>query len=156
MLESRDNLKTKRDLKIITKHYNELIKITKQHYFIGITNEWIIDNYYLLVEKENEIKHFYKNKKENRYLYKNINLVNILTHILEFRNYKIDQINLIENINDYCKKNNIHLKYQEIKIIPVTLSIILINKLSEICQKESNESKGLFKKRKNQIRKLFL
>lgn len=60
MLESRDNLKTKRDLKIITKHYNELIKITKQHYFIGITNEWIIDNYYLLVEKENEIKHFYK------------------------------------------------------------------------------------------------
>ena len=134
-------MKTKRDLKIITKHYNELIKITKQHYFIGITNEWIIDNYYLLVEKENEIKHFYKNKKENRYLYKNINLVNILTHILEFRNYKIDQLSLIENINDYCKKNNIHLKYQEIKIIPVTLSIILINKLSEICQNESNELK---------------
>ena len=60
-------MKTKNDLKIITKHYNNLIKLTKQHYFIGITNEWIIDNYYLIVEKANRIKQFYKNKKESQY-----------------------------------------------------------------------------------------
>ena len=71
------------NFKIITKYYNELVKITKQHYFIGITNEWIVDNYYLIAEKENNIKQFYKNKKENQYLYKNINLINILEHILE-------------------------------------------------------------------------
>ena len=129
-------MKTKNDLKIITKHYNNLIKLTKQHYFIGITNEWIIDNYYLIVEKANRIKQFYKNKKESQYLDKNVNLINILEHILEFRNYRIDEISLINNIKDYCKKNNIHLNYQEIKIIPNALAIVLINRLSEICQKE--------------------
>ncbi len=129
-------MKTKNDLKIITKHYNNLIKLTKQHYFIGITNEWIIDNYYLIVEKANRIKQFYKNKKESQYLDKNVNLINILEHILEFRNYRIDEISLINNIKDYCKENNIHLNYQEIKIIPNALAIVLINRLSEICQKE--------------------
>ena len=129
------------NFKIITKYYNELVKITKQHYFIGITNEWIVDNYYLIAEKENNIKQFYKNKKENQYLYKNINLINILEHILEFRNYKIEQETLIENIKDYCKNNKIHLNYQEIKIIPITLAIILIDKLSEVCLKEKNELK---------------
>ena len=127
----------KYNFKKITKHYKNLIRITKQHYFIGITNEWIVDNYYLIVEKENEIKLFYKKK----HLFKNINLLNILEHISEFRNYKIDQVNLIENIKDYCKKNNIQLTYQEIKIIPITLSIILINKIKQICEKEAKKIK---------------
>ena len=134
-------MKIKTNLKIINKHYNNLVKLTKQHYFIGIVNEWIVDNYYLIVEKNNIIKQFNKNKLERQYLYKNVNLINILTHILEFKNYRIDEVNLISNIKNYCKENNIHLNYEEIKIIPIALSIVLLNKLSEICQKENIELK---------------
>ena len=57
-------MKIKNRLKIINRHYNNLIKISKQHYFIGIINEWIIDNYYLIVEKSDAIKQFNKKKKE--------------------------------------------------------------------------------------------
>ena len=39
------------DFKYITKFYNKLVNLTKNHLFIGITNEWIVDNYYILVEK---------------------------------------------------------------------------------------------------------
>ena len=130
-------MKTNKNFNIITKHYNNLIKLTKQHYFIGIVNEWIVDNYYLIVEKNNLIKHFNKNKKESKYLYKNVDMINLLNHILEFRNYRIDESDLIINIKDYCDKNDIHLYYEEIKIIPIALNIILINKLSELCQKEN-------------------
>ena len=121
-------MKTNKNFNIITKHYNNLIKLTKQHYFIGIVNEWIVDNYYLIVEKNNLIKHFNKNKKESKYLYKNVDMINLLNHILEFRNYRIDESDLIINIKDYCDKNDIHLYYEEIKIIPIALNIILINK----------------------------
>ena len=64
-------------------------------------------------------------------------MINLLNHILEFRNYRIDESDLIINIKDYCDKNDIHLYYEEIKIIPIALNIILINKLSELCQKEN-------------------
>lgn len=39
------------DFKYITKFYNKLVNLTKNHLFTGITNEWIVDNYYILVEK---------------------------------------------------------------------------------------------------------
>ena len=39
----------------ITDYYNFLIAKTKNLEYIGITNEWLIDNYYLLVEHKNNI-----------------------------------------------------------------------------------------------------
>ena len=32
----------------INKYYNYLIKQTRKSFYVGITNEWIIDNFYLL------------------------------------------------------------------------------------------------------------
>ena len=32
---------------IIHKHYEYLVNLTKNHIFVGSTNEWIIDNFYL-------------------------------------------------------------------------------------------------------------
>ncbi len=97
------------DFKYITKFYNKLVNLTKQHLFIGITNEWIVDNFYLLVEKNDLIKNFKKNKKQKKYL--TDKLILMLVTILENRNYKIDENILIDDINNYCKENNIKLIY---------------------------------------------
>ena len=97
------------DFKYITKFYNKLVNLTKQHLFIGITNEWIVDNFYLLVEKNDLIKNFKKNKKKKKYL--TDKLILMLVTILENRNYKIDENILIDDINNYCKENNIKLIY---------------------------------------------
>ena len=129
-------IKIKQDFKNITKYYNELVKITKKHYFIGISNEWIVDNYYLIVEKKEHINQFLKDSKHNKYLIKNNDIMSLLKNVLEKNNYKIDEEKLIIEVKNYCKDNNIHLIYQEIEIIPIALSILLIQKVNEICLKE--------------------
>ena len=125
------------DFKYITKFYNKLVGLTKQHLFIGITNEWIVDNYYMLVEKNDLIKNFKKNKKQRKYLTNR--LILMLVTILENRNYKIDENILINDIKKYCDENNIKLIYQELEIIPVVLNIILMKKIKEICVVENNK-----------------
>ena len=55
------NKKLKSNFEYITEYYNFLVEKTKKHEYVDITNEWLIDNYYLLVEHKNNIEH---NKKE--------------------------------------------------------------------------------------------
>ena len=38
------------DFEVVNKYYNYLVEQTKKKEFVGITNEWLIDNFYLLVE----------------------------------------------------------------------------------------------------------
>ena len=45
-----------KNCKIITEHYEYLVNLTKNHIFVGATNEWIIDNFYLIVETKNNSK----------------------------------------------------------------------------------------------------
>ena len=39
----------------ITKYYYFLVNKTKNHEYVEITNEWLIDNYYILAEHKNNI-----------------------------------------------------------------------------------------------------
>ena len=59
----------------ITDYYNFLVDKTKNHEYVEITNEWLIDNYYLLVEHKNEIINSKKLIKKNKKLIKLLNLV---------------------------------------------------------------------------------
>ena len=52
--------KFKENCKYIDKYYNNLVLLTKNHTYVGSTNEWIIDNYYLVVENKNSLKNFLK------------------------------------------------------------------------------------------------
>ena len=58
------------DFNDITEYYNFLVKKTKDHEYVEITNEWLIDNYYLLVEHKNNILN---NKSE---IQKNTKIIN--------------------------------------------------------------------------------
>ena len=47
--------KFKNNFEDITEYYNYLVTKTKNHEQVDITNEWLIDNYYLLAEHKNNI-----------------------------------------------------------------------------------------------------
>ena len=49
----------------ITEYYNFLVNKTKNHEYVEITNEWLIDNYYLLVEHKNNILASKKDLEKN-------------------------------------------------------------------------------------------
>ena len=94
----------------ITKYYNLLIDKTKNHEYVGITNEWLIDNYYLLVEQRNSI---ILNKKEIK---KNSSIINknyeLLKSIVSKRNYNIDFKYFVDELKKYQKNTHDFFSYK--------------------------------------------
>ena len=123
-----------RNFEDITEYYNFLVDKTKNHEYVEITNEWLIDNYYLLVEHKNAIltskKQIKKNKKiinENYYFLKNI---------IVKKNYNISFKYLVEELREYQKDNKKAFSYNELSTILSTLVFIYTEKLQELCKDE--------------------
>ncbi|MBR3049445.1 MAG: hypothetical protein IKG58_02680 [Bacilli bacterium] len=118
----------------ITKYYNFLINKTKKHEYVGIANEWLIDNYYLLVEHKNELvnmKNKFKrsNKKINEHYYH-------LRSIVHKKYYNVDFKYLVEELRKYQKDTNEVYTYKELKLIIPLLIIIYTEKLNKLCNEE--------------------
>ena len=80
----------------ITEYYNFLVKKTKEHEYVDITNEWLIDNYYILAEHKNNIMNSKKKiKKDAKIIIKNYQ---IIKNIVSKKNYNISFKYLIEEL----------------------------------------------------------
>ena len=68
----------------ITEYYNFLVSKTKKHEYVDITNEWLIDNYYLLVEHKNNIENNKKEiKKDLKAIEKNYFFIVKIFHVIQ-------------------------------------------------------------------------
>ena len=65
----------------LSDYYNLLVDKTKALEYVGITNEWLIDNYYLIVEHKNTI--FEEKKQLSKKLKKSSRIYPILKKIVE-------------------------------------------------------------------------
>ena len=118
----------------ITDYYNFLVGKTKNHEYVEITNEWLIDNYYLLVEHKNGIlnsKGLIKtNKKtinDNYYFLKNI---------VSKKNYNISFKYLVNELKEYQTTTKKEFTYDELSTIFPSLVFIYTEKLEELCKIE--------------------
>ena len=87
----------------ITEYYNFLVRKTKEHEYVDITNEWLIDNYYILAEHKNTITNSLKENKNNL-KYVNSNYI-ILKNIASKKNYNINFKYLVEELKNYIIVN---------------------------------------------------
>ena len=88
----------------VNDYYNYLVDKTKQKEYVGITNEWLIDNFYLLVEHKNNLKYDIHNIKKHK---KEISkMYDILKDIANKYNYNISFKILCEELNNYQKNNS--------------------------------------------------
>ena len=71
----------------IENYYNFLVQKTKKHEFVGVINEWLIDNFYLLVEHKNSIIQEKKNIRKHNKLYNK--LYPSISEIVVSKNYNI-------------------------------------------------------------------
>ena len=131
----------KQEFKKIKNHYKKLIKMINNNFYVGIINEWIVDNYYLLEEQKGEIFRFVKNKNKYKYTYRFIDMFEMFENILEKYNYKIDEKIIIEEVLNYQKNTGYNLKYKEIAIIPLVIKILLLKKIAHICEREDAKLK---------------
>ena len=138
---------------IIHKHYEYLVNLTKNHIFVGSTNEWIIDNFYLIVETRNNLKKSYKGCQKFKYAKaNNVDMYEIIENIFQENNYDINYKVLVTSLNDYQEKNNCYFTYQNIELIPSIIGMVIIDKLSKVCvirrkkQEEKQKVRDLMKK----------
>ena len=122
------------DFNDITEYYNFLVKKTKDHEYVEITNEWLIDNYYLLVEHKNNILN---NKSE---IQKNAKIINdnyfILKNIITKRNYNINFKYLVEELKELETTSNKIFTYRELSYIFTTIIFIYTDRLNNLCREE--------------------
>lgn len=131
----------------INKYYNYLIKQTRKNFYVGITNEWIIDNFYLLAELKTDIVRdrveICKSIKDTKNLYYTLRQVAISN------NYNIPFKVLVAELKKYQKDNKINLSYSKISAIKYLLEFIYIEKLYLLALDE--EEKLLVKEKISKI-----
>ena len=117
-----------------TNYYEFLVERTKDLEYVGITNEWLLDNYYLLVEHKNRI--IREKKIINSKLSKGSNIESALKKIVIRNQYNLDLKKIASQLNLYQKEYKYHFCYAEIDLIPTLLLFIYTAKLREVCRNE--------------------
>ena len=144
----------------ITEYYNFLVAKTKNHEYVDITNEWLIDNYYILAEHKNSISNNLK------YIKKSIKDINnnypILKNIVTKKNYNIDFKFLVDELKDYQKQTKKNFTYRELQAIVPTLIFIYTERLNNLCREEyaklvdKEDVDNIIKKQENLSLKSFI
>ena len=101
----------------INEYYNFLVERTKRMEYVGITNEWLIDNFYLLVEHKMGICENKKEIHKHRKLYDNLYFS--LKDIVSKYNYNISFKLLVSELKKYQKetKKNCYITKKTILIV---------------------------------------
>ena len=122
------------DFEDINEYYTFLVNRTKKLEYVGITNEWLIDNFYLLVEHKTNIVH---NKKYiNKDLSKFDRIFYCLKDIVLRNNYNISFKQLATYLKEYQKENKIYFSYRELGCIKVILLFLYAQRLNDLCREE--------------------
>ncbi len=149
-----------KNMKYITRYYRRLTYYTRQNLAVGSINEWIVDNYYLLSEQEQTIKHELSSikilqikPKRRQYL------DNLVNGYLEGENYKLDTNLLFVFLNKYQKEDEDYFTYDEIDYINSAIKCNIISKLKNLTERigskffEKERLDACFKKLLRQIEK---
>ncbi len=126
----------KKNHKNIKKYYTQLIELTKNHHYVGVTNEWIVDNYYMLIEEEKKINRFFSSKRKYNDAFKRADLYKLIEKMLKQYNYKLDLKALNNILNTYQENYNLYFSYRTISVIPSVMYLIIIDELNRLCNRE--------------------
>ncbi len=118
----------------ITDYYNFLVNKTKNHEYVEIANEWLIDNYYLLVEHKNNILNSKKELSKNYKLIVNNYL--FFKNMVTNKNYNISFKYLVDELKKYQKETNKIFTYKELSLVFTTLVLIYIERLNNLVNEE--------------------
>ncbi len=122
------------DFEDINEYYMFLVEKTKEKKYVGITNEWLIDNFYLLVEHKTNIV---RDKKSiNKKAKKNERMYYCLKEIVSRNNYNISFKTLVSELREYQKQTKISFTYPELSGVRNILLFLYTRRLAELCYEE--------------------
>ena len=121
-------------VKEITHYYLLLVEETKSQRLVGSTNEWVLDNFYMISEQEKVLKVDLRSKEFRKLEGKRMErLKDMLQGYLQSCHYQIDKGLLFHYMTQYQTKNNDYLTYPEVCALLPLVKTMLIKELADLC-----------------------
>ena len=127
----------KESVKTITHYYMLLVEETKSQRLVGSTNEWVLDNYYMISEQEKVLKVDLKGIESGRWKVDRRRIAQIGDLLLGFMkrcHYQIDKPLLFRYLTQVQVSQKDYLSYPEVYALLPLIKAILISELAALCQ----------------------
>ena len=115
----------KQSVKEITHYYMLLVEETRSERLVGSTNEWVLDNYYMISEQEKVLK-VERGRVEV--------LWGLLEGYLRKSHHQIDKALFFRYLTQVQQRQKDYMSYQEVCALLPLVKTILIRELAELCR----------------------
>ena len=124
----------KESVKEITQYYLLLVEETKSQRLVGSTNEWVLDNYYMISEQEKVLKVDLRSKSFRELEGRRVQqLKDVLKGFLEKCHYQIDKTLLFRYLSQVQVKQKDYLTYPEVCALLPLIKCVLLEDLADLC-----------------------
>ena len=125
-------------VKTITRYYMLLVEETKSERLVGSTNEWVLDNYYMISEQEKVMRVELKGIESGKMKVERgrIALIEqLLRGYLHKCHYEIEKNLLFRYLSQTQVRQNDYMTYAEVCALLPLIKHILIKELADLCHK---------------------
>ncbi len=127
----------KNSVKEITRYYMLLVEETRNQRLVGSTNEWVLDNYYMISEQEKVLKEELKGVESGKWKVgsKRVDVLwKLLEGYLRKCHHQVDKTLFFRYLSQVQVKGKDYLSYPEVcALLPLTKAI-LIKELADLCR----------------------
>ena len=135
----------KQSVKKITHYYMLLVEETGKQHLVGSTNEWVLDNYYMISEQEKVLKVELKGVENGKWKvdgHRTEILWGLLQGFLRRCHYQVDKTLLFRYLTQVQQRQKDYLSYPEVTALLPLMKTILISELASLCGEL--EKQGLY------------
>ena len=124
----------KESVKEITQYYMLLVDETKSQRLVGSTNEWVLDNYYMISEQEKVLKVDLRSKEFRRLEVRRMHyLKEVAEGYLQKCHFQIDRGLLFQHLLQIQAERKDYFTYPEVCALLPLLKTLLIKELADLC-----------------------
>ncbi len=127
----------KQSVKDITKYYMLLVEETRSERLVGSTNEWVLDNYYMISEQEKVLKNELKGVERGKWKVegKRVEMLwGLLEGYLKKCHHQIDKALMFRYLAQVQQRQKDYLAYPEVTALLPLVKTILISELADLCR----------------------
>ncbi len=126
----------KQSVKDITKYYMLLVEETRSERLVGSTNEWVLDNYYMISEQEKVLKNELRGVEKGKWRVdgKRVEMLwDLLEGYLKKCHHQIDKALFFRYLAQVQQRQKDYLSYPEVTALLPLVKTILISELADLC-----------------------
>ena len=132
----------KGSVKDVTRYYTLLVGETSRQRLVGSTNEWVLDNYYMVSEQEKVLRNELKGMErgEWRVEHRRVEVLwKLLEGYLKKCHHEVDKTLLFRYLSQVQVSQKDYLTYPEVCALLPLMKAILISELADLCRRLERE-----------------